>query len=100
MVKGQPGVHKSQQRLDEFEFLFFLNFLQHEDVIHGGRVESTPLHIQNGVSFLKRCVVFLGGETAIFFELSAKFGRLPIKLSLSFLRIANVLFPERGEEKS
>ena len=52
MVEGQPRIHKSQERFDEFEFFLLLNFLQHEDIIHGGGVKGSSFHIENGVRFL------------------------------------------------
>ena len=45
MIEREPGVHESQKSFDEFKFLFLLNFLQHQDVIHGGGVKAPPLHV-------------------------------------------------------
>ena len=54
MIEREPGVHESQKSFDEFKFLFLLNFLQHQDVIHGGGIKGPPLHVQNGIRFLRR----------------------------------------------
>ena len=53
---------------------------------------------QGGEKNLKRGVVFLGREAAVFLELRAEFGRLSVEFPFPLLRIADVFFPGEIDE--